>query len=151
MDSEDNKRSVSLRWLYLLFGLLVLALLAWASLRTLRETPNREASVELPGKGWVTIRFQTEPFPPLPSGTVMLTFMPVNSRGVMVDLGQSLPYSIGARGSETPLQTGQALLDPSGMNYQAGVQFPVVGDYWLVLDLSSGKQVRFQLYVEPAQ
>lgn len=69
----------------------------------------------------------------------------------MVALGQSLPYSCGYKGSETPVGSGQAVSEPMGMNYQAGVQFPGVGDYWVTLDVGGGKQARFQFYVEPAQ
>lgn len=151
MTSETAKGSRSLLWLYLISAATILGLVIWSSLRALRDNPNREASIDLPGAGFVTVRFSTDPFPPLPSGTVMLNFMPTNSRKGMVDLGQALPFTYGYKGSETPVGSGQAVLDSMGMNYQAGVQFPSVGDYWVSLDLGGGKQVRFQFYVEPAQ
>lgn len=136
--------------IYLIFGLLIISLIAWTTLRMLRDTPNREATTDLPGLGWVTVQFSTNPNPPLPSGIVTLRFMPTDSRNRMVDLGSSIPFTYGVLSSETPVGSGQAALDSTGMYYQAGVQFPVVGDYWLVLDLGAGKQVRYQFYVEPA-
>lgn len=145
-----KKRSPVL-WLYLIFGLLIVTILIWTTLRMLRDAPNREATVDLPGLGWVTIQFSTNPNPPLTTGIVTLRFMPTDSRNRMVDLGSSIPFSYGALGSDTPVGAGQAVSDSAGMYYQAGIQFPMVGDYWLVLDLGTGKQVRYQLYVKPAQ
>jgi hypothetical protein len=151
MESETSTRSRSLIWLYLVAAVAILGLVVWTSLRTLRDSPNREASVDLPGMGFVTVQFSTDPSPPLPSGTVQLNFMPANSRNVMVDLGPALPFAYGYKGSETPVGSGQAVLDSMGMNYQAGVQFPGVGDYWVAIDVGGGEEVRFQFYVEPAQ
>jgi hypothetical protein len=151
MESGTPARSRSLLWLYLVAAAAILGLVVWTSLRALRDTPNREASVDMPGMGFVTVSFSTDPFPPLPSGTVLLNFMPSNSRNVMVDLGPAVPYTYGYKGNETPLGSGQAALDEMGMNYQAGVRFPSVGDYWVALDVGGGKQVRFQFFVEPAQ
>ena len=151
MVPKAEMKSRSLLWLYLLSGAVILSLVVWTSLRTMRDTPTREASVDLPGTGIVIVRFSTDPFPPLPSGTVLLNFMPTNSRNVMIDLGQALTFTYGYKGNDAPIGSGQAVMDDMGMNYQAGVQFPVVGDYWLALDLGNGKQVRFQFYVEPAQ
>lgn len=146
-----EKNSPSLLWLYIFSGIIILGLIVWTSLRTIRDNPNREATVDLPGQGMVTVRFTTDPYPPFPTGTVILNFMAINSRRQMINLGPALQYSYGAKSSETPIATGQALLDEIGMNYQVGVQFPVVGDYWTTLDLDNGKQVRFQFYVEAAQ
>ncbi|HEX6303264.1 MAG TPA: hypothetical protein VFZ76_03675 [Anaerolineales bacterium] len=146
-----EKKSPPLLWLYIFSGVAILGLIVWTSLRTLRDNPNREATVDLPGQGLVTVRFTTDPYPPLPSGTVILDFMAINSRRQMLNLGPALPYSYGSKGSETPIAAGQAILDEMGMSYQAGVQFSVVGDYWTILELDNGKQVRFQFYVEPAQ
>ena len=146
-----SKKRGPLVWIYLGFGLIIITLLVWTTLSLLRETPKREASAELPGLGWVTVQFSTNPYPPLPSGIVTLSFMPTDSRNRMVNLGSAIPFSYGSLGSEIPLGSGQASLDPAGMFYQAGAQFPMVGDYWLVLDLGAGAQVRYQFYVEPAQ
>lgn len=151
MNARKANRKPSLTWLYLISGLVIVGLLAWTSYRMLQETPAREASVEIPGQGWVTVEFSTSPFPPLTTGTVMLSFMPRNARGVMVDLGPGLPFTFGQRGSDTAIGSGQATLDSMGMYYQAGVQFPQVGDYWLELDVMDGQTVRFQFNVRPAQ
>ncbi len=149
MTNTESSNRLPLFLLYGAIALLAIGLLVWSSLRTLRETPARETSVEFPSMGWVTVRLTTEPFPPLPSGTVALNLMGMNSRGVMVDLGPSIPFTFGTSGSETALGSGIAA--PQGGSYRGGVQFPIPGDYWLIFDLPDGKQARFQLTVEPAQ
>lgn len=73
MASEKITRPHSLLWLYVIAAAVILGLVVWSSLRALRDNPNREASVEVPGMGFVTVRFSTDPFPPLPSGTVVMT------------------------------------------------------------------------------
>lgn len=151
VELEVRKKRSPVLWLYLIFGLLIITIISWTTLRLLKDAPNREATVDLPGLGWVTVQFSTNPNPPLPTGIVTLRFMPTDSRNRMLDLGSSIPFSFGVLGSDTPVGSGQAAPDSTGMYYQAGVQFPMVGDYWLVLDLGAGKQVRYQLYVKPAQ
>jgi hypothetical protein len=135
--------------LYVGFGLALLALLAWTSIRTLRETPSREVGLDLPGYGWVTLTLTTDPFPPLPGGRVTLDLMVETSRGGGVDVGENLPYRFGMADSPQSLGEGQAVNGPRG--YQAQVQFPTPGNYWLVYDLTGGHQARFSLYVKPAQ
>lgn len=135
--------------LYLGFGLALLALLAWSSLRTLRETPSREVGLDLPGYGWVTLTLTTNPFPPLPGGSVTLDLMLATSSGGGVDVGDRLTYRFGMADSAQPLGEGQAAHGSSG--YETQVQFPAPGNYWLVYDLTGGHQARFSLYVKPAQ
>jgi len=139
----------SYRWLYLSFGLAFLALVGWSFLHALRETPTREARVELPGQGWVTLSLDTDPNPPPPSGTVKLSLLATDARGGKVDLGATLPFSYGSTASDTP--RGDGVAQPANGGYQAGIQFPSPGDYWLVFEAPSGERIRYQLYVEPAQ
>lgn len=148
---QEQTKSFPLYFVYLLFGILILVLLGWSTLRMLRETPKREVNLELPGAGWVTLSLTTDPFPPLPSGVVKISFMGMNSRNVMVDLGPSVPFTFGSLGSEASLGSGVASLNPGGSGYQASVQFPTPGDYWIVFELGNGMVAQFQLYVEPAQ
>ena len=135
--------------LYLGFGLALLALLVWASIRTLQETPSREVGLDLPGYGWVTLTLTTDPFPPLPGGNVTLDLMVATSSGGGVEVGDRLPYRFGMADSAQSLGEGQAISGPRG--YLTQVQFPAPGNYWLVYDLTGGHQARFSLYVKPAQ
>ena len=148
MSIESIKRLSSI-WFYAVFGVLILALLVWTSLRTLQETPSREVSVQLPDQGWITFRLGTEPFPPLPTGIVTLNLAIVNNRGAPIDFGPSIPFVFGAMGIDTPQDGGEVVWN--GRAYQNGIQFPTAGDYWLYFDLGGGKQVDFQVYVKPAQ
>jgi hypothetical protein len=45
-------------------------------MKELARTPVRDATVNLEPYGLLTIRFSTDPFPPLPTGTITLNFMP---------------------------------------------------------------------------
>ncbi len=44
-------------------------------------TPSRDVSLQLSGQGWVTFTLTTDPFPPLPTGLVVLTLEASNSTG----------------------------------------------------------------------
>jgi hypothetical protein len=146
---KDKKNKLPMKWVYLIFGVLVVGMLVWTSMQALRETPTRKVTLELPGQGWVTLSLTTNPYPPLPTGTVAVSLRADNSRGVMVDLGEVLPYSFGAKGSQEAFDVGQATR--KGSTYQAGVGFPTPGDYWLIFELEDGYKAEFQIYVEPAQ
>ena len=146
---KAKQKNVSMKWIYMVFAAMVFGVLVWTSLRVLRETPTREVTIELPDQGWVTLSLTTNPFPPLPTGIVAVSLRANNSRGVMVDLGEVLPYSFGAKGSEKVFEVGQAIRN--GSAYQAGIVFPTPGDYWLIFDLDDEHKAEFQLYVEPAQ
>jgi hypothetical protein len=148
---KKTKGKSPLFWLYLVSGVVIVGLLVWTSLRMLQETPVREASVEVPGEGWVTVRFSTSPFPPVADELVIISFVPLNTRGVMVDLGTEIPFSFGQRGSETTVGFGQATIDQMEMAYQAIVEFPVSGGYWLELDVGSGQNVVFQINVRRSE
>ena len=150
MTNAKPRRKFPVFLLYAGFALAILALLIWSFLRTLQENDTRQASVELPGQGFVTISLTTAPYPPLPSGTVQLNVMGMNSRNVMVALGPEIPFTFGPQGSDTPQGSGTATPLGDG-SYQAGVQFSVPGTYWLLFDLGNDRQVRFQVRVEPAQ
>jgi len=132
----------------------VLALLIWATLTTMANIPSRDAAADLGPYGLVTIRFSTDPNPPLPTGTVRLSFMPMDSRQRTVLL-DGMRYDYGREGSDQPAGSGEAsvMSDGSGM-YMGGAQFPQVGIWWVRVTVSKGEQqatVRFTFYVEPAQ
>jgi hypothetical protein len=147
--SSNSDRRPYLIWIYFLFGVCVLALLVWTSLRALQETPAREASVQLPDQGWVTFRLSTEPYPPLPTGIVTLKLEIINNRSATIDIGPSVPFTYGVRGNDAPKDGGK--VEWNGSTYQKEVKFPTSGNYWLTFDLGDDKQIDFQIYVKPAQ
>lgn len=126
-------------------------MIVWGSLRTLRNSPEREVGLEVPNQGWVTFNLTTDPFPPIPSGTVQLILRTKNNQGAAVDLGPSLPFSFGSSGSEATLSSGAAVYFPGKSGYQIGVQFPTPGNYWLAFNVPGEQKARFQIYVKPAQ
>ena len=155
MIETEQKRRFRLEWLiYILAAAGLLGLLIWSTRGELSRNPSRDAVADLGSNGLITIRFSTNPYPPLPTGTVTLNFMPMNSRGRPVAI-DSLTFEYGLAGSDQPFGSGQAqaMSDNSGM-FMAGAQFPTVGDWWLRARVGIGDaqdEVRFTFYVEPAQ
>lgn len=149
MENADSTRKPFHLIIYILFGILLLSLIIWSSIRLLRETPKREVNLQLPDQGWVNFSFTTDPFPPLATGSVEFLMAAMNSNNMMVNFGQSLPFALGAKGTTTPLDTGLAQYGPTG--YHGGIQFPAPGDYWVRFEVGSGNVVEFLIYVEPAQ
>ena len=142
-------------WLvYLLFGGLMLVLIFAATRLTLANAPSREAVAELEPYGLVTIRFSTEPNPPLPSGTVGLSFTLIDDRRRPVEVDRAR-FEYGTEASDQPVGASQAqpMGDGSGM-FMGQAQFAQVGTWWLRLTIAKGDsqaEVRYTFYVEPAQ
>lgn len=158
MSKEDPppmraKRSWS--WLfYLASALALVGLIGWATLNEMTRSPARDATTELGSHGLVTIRFSTDPSPALPTGTVMLSFMPMNPRQRPVELDR-VSFEYGREGNDQPVGAGEAqrMSDGSGM-FMGSAQFPGVGNWWIRVALSKSTaqaEVHFTLYVEPAQ
>lgn len=151
----EKKRRFRVDWLiYILAAVGFVGLLVWSTRGELSRNTSREATADLGSNGFITIRFSTSPSPPLPTGTVNLSFMPMDSRGRTVPI-DSLTYEYGPAGSDQPVGSGSAepMADNSGM-FMAGVQFPYVGDWWLRATVTRGAaqgEVRFTFYVKPAQ
>jgi len=154
-DTQPMPVKRSWNWLlYVVGALALIGLLAWATQKELARNPARDATTELGPYGLVTIRFSTDPNPALPTGTVMLSFMPMDSRQRLVAL-DSLTFEYGREGSDRPIGSGEAqpMSDGSGM-LMGGAQFPAVGNWWVRVKLNKDAaqaEVRFTVYVEPAQ
>lgn len=106
-----------LLWLmYVLVPLAVIGLLVWSTLGELARNPARDATADLGPYGLVTIRFNTSPYPPLSTGTVTLSFMPMDSRRRMIQVDE-VTYEYGRAGSDQPAGSGEAqvMSDGSGM------------------------------------
>jgi hypothetical protein len=80
----------------------------------LARTPVRDVTANLGQYGLVTIRFTTDPFPALPTATVMMNFMPMDSRQRTVELDQ-ITYEYGPDGSGQATGSGVARLMPDGV------------------------------------
>jgi hypothetical protein len=139
---------------YLLAALGLGGLLFWATSREVARNPIREVTADLGPHGFVAIQFTTSPYPPLPIGTVSLSFMPMDSRRRTILL-DSLTYEYGLVGSDQPFGSGQAqpMADGSGM-FMTSARFSTVGNWWVSARLVKGNvqdEVRFVVYVEPAR
>lgn len=148
------KRPYLLWLMYVLLPLAIIGLLVWSTLNELARNPSRDATADLGPYGLVTIRFNTSPYPPLPTGTVTLSFMPMDSRRRTIPV-DAMTYEYGRAGSDQPAGSGEAqvMSDGSGM-FMGNAQFPTVGNWWVRVNVQSGQaqaQVRFTVYVEPAQ
>jgi hypothetical protein len=155
MTTDTAKKRIRLDWLlYAGAAVLLIWVLYSATKNELARTPVRDATANLGQYGLVTIRFTTDPFPALPTGTVMMNFMPMDSRQRTVEIDQ-ITFEYGPDGSEQAAGSGvtQLMPDGSGM-YMAGAQFTYVGNWWVKANVTKGDvqaDVRFTVYVEPAQ
>ena len=155
MTNQPTKKRIHIGWiLYPAAFFLLVWVLYTATMRELARTPIRDATADLGQYGLVTVRFTTDPFPPLPTGTVMMRFTPMDMRQNTVDVDQ-ISYEYGPAGSEQAAGAGTAQLMPDGSGiYVGSAQFAYVGDWWVKARVSKdGNQaeVRFSVYVEPAQ
>ena len=154
-DVTSRRRPRLSTWfVYVVFGGLLLAVLIGATVGLWRQAANRDATADLGPHGLVTIRFSTNPNPPLPTGTVTLSFMPIDAQQRPVALN-SLTFEYGREGDDRAAGAGEAqrMLDGSGM-FVGSAQFFEVGNWWLRARATRGDaqaEVRFSFYVEPAQ
>lgn len=154
-DRQPMRVKHSWSWLiYLASALALVGLIGWATLNEMTRSPARDATTELSPYGLVTIRFSTDPTPALPTGTVMLSFMPMNPRQRPVELDK-ISFEYGRENNNQPVGAGEAQLmsDGSGM-FMGNAQFPDVGNWWVRVTINKGDahaEVRFIVYVEPAQ
>jgi len=142
-------------WLiYLGAALMIVGAIIWTTLNEIARNPARDATADLGPYGLVTLRLTTDPNPALPTGTVTLSFRPMDSRQRTVPL-DGISFEYGREGSDQPVGSGEAQLmsDGSGM-FMGGAQFPAVGNWWVRARLQKGgaqAEVRFTVYVKPAQ
>lgn len=151
----SNTKKIRLDWIFfILMALGLIALLIWSTMGELARNPSREAIADLGPYGFVTVQFQTDPYPARPTGTVGLSFMLMNSRNVSIE-PDSFSFEYGREGNDQPVGSGtaQPMSDGSGM-LMAGVQFPSVGTWWLRVNLAKDgyqDEVQFTIEVKPAQ
>ncbi|MGH2521419.1 MAG: hypothetical protein ACRDH2_02845 [Anaerolineales bacterium] len=154
-DTQPMRVKRPWNWLIYVVGALVLAaLIARATLNEAARNPAREATTSLDPYGLLTLRFSTDPNPPLPTGTVKLSFRPMDSQQRPVTL-DAVSFEYGREDSAQPVGAGQAQLVPDGSGvFIGGAQFSQVGNWWVRVKMSKGGahgEVRFTFYVEPAQ
>lgn len=151
----SNTKKIRLDWIFfILMALGLIALLIWSTMGELARNPSRQAIADLGPYGFVTVQFQTDPYPARPTGTVGLSFMLMNSRNVSIE-PDSFSFEYGREGNDQPVGSGtaQPMSDGSGM-LMAGVQFPSVGTWWLRVNLAKDgyqDEVQFTIEVRPAQ
>ncbi len=155
MESTPKTKRVRLDCIfYILIALGLIALLIWSTKGEIARNPARDAVADLGPYGLITVRFQTNPYPVKPTGTVALSFMVMDSRRVIIE-PDSFSFEYGRDGNDQPVGSGiaQPMSDGSGM-LMTGVQFPSVGTWWLRVNLAKdGYQddVQFTIEVRPAQ
>lgn len=154
-DTQPVRPKRSWGWLiYVVAALALVGAITSALLNEIARNPARDATADLGPYGLVTLRLTTDPNPALPTGTVTLSFMPMDSRQRTVPL-DGISFEYGREGSDQPVGSGQAqpMSDGSGM-FMGGAQFPGVGNWWVRARVTKGNtqaEVRFVFYVEPAQ
>jgi hypothetical protein len=154
--NSPKSRGFRLDWLiYFLAALALVGVIMSSMAKEIAGNPARDATADLGPNGLVTIRLTTNPFPPLPTGTVVLNFMPMDSRQRTVEV-DGITYEYGMTGNEKALGSGTAQIIPESSMYMftGNVQFPSVGDWWIRARINKGNtqaDVKFTVYVKPAQ
>ena len=154
-NSHRQSRRINPSWIiYGITGIGIIGLLLWSMLSEIGMNPAREASEDLGPSGFITVKFTTNPYPPLPTGNITLSFMPMNSRRQPVNL-DALTYEYGLKGSERVIGSAKAeiMSDGSGM-YMGKANFPSIGDWWVRVKITRGNNqayLQFTFYVKPPQ
>ena len=136
--------------LTLLVILFVLIIGGWVFWQQLQQSATRQAGVELPPYGIVTVQLTTDPFPALATGTVRMTLrlQAPGGRRAMVD---RVTYTYGPVNGSEEFQ-GQA--QSAGMETFIGpLRFTSVGDWWVKVQLENqgeSGETRFTVPVKPA-
>ena len=135
--------------LTLLVVLLVVIATGWVLWQQLKGSPTRQAGVDLPPYGIITVQLTTDPFPPLPTGTVQMTLR-LQSPGGRVVRVDRVTYTYGPLDGEDVFQ-GEA--QPVAMEtFQGPLRFTSVGDWWVrvrVENQGASGEVQFTLPVKP--
>jgi hypothetical protein len=133
----------------LVVSLMVIAT-GWVMWQQLKGSPTRQAGVDLPPYGVVTVQLTTDPFPPLPTGAVQMTLRLQAPGGRMVPLDR-VSYTYGPADGEDIFQ-GEA--QPVAMEtFQGPLRFTSVGDWWVKVRLEyqgGSGEVQFTVPVKPA-
>ncbi len=89
-DPQPVRPKRSWGWLiYVVAALALVGAIAQGTLNEIARNPARDATADLGPYGLVTLRLTTDPNPALPTGTVTLSFMPMDSRQRTVTLDGS--------------------------------------------------------------
>lgn len=128
----------------------VLIVGGWVFWQQLRQSPTRQAAVEVPPYGLMTVQLTTDPFPPLTTGTVQMTLrlQATGGRMAMVD---RITYSYGPVDGDQVFegQTEAVRME----TFQGPLRFTTTGDWWIkirVENQGASGEVTFTLPVEPA-
>ena len=151
----SNAKQTRIGWIfYILMALGLIALLIWSTMGEIARNPSRDAMADLGPYGMVTVRLITDPYPARPTGTVSLTFMLMDSRGVTIE-PDSFSFEYGREGIFQPVGSGTIQLMSDGSSVlMAGAEFPSVGTWWLRVNVAKDgyqDEVQFTIEVKPAQ
>jgi hypothetical protein len=154
--NTPKSRVIRVDWIiYFLAAAGLVGLIVWSMAKEVAGNPARDATADLGTNGLVTIRLTTDPFPALPTGVVVLNFMPMDSRQRSMEL-DDLTYEYGRMGDDRPVGSGiaQAMSGNGMIMFMGNAQFPVVGTWWIRARITKGNtqaDVKFTVYVKPAQ
>lgn len=122
----SNAKRLRIDWiLYILMAAALIGLIIASMRNEIARNPSREAIADLGQYGLVTVQLETSPYPALPTATIGLSFMLMNSRNVVLE-PDSFSFEYGREGSDEPVGAGTAepMSDGSGM-LMAGAPSPL--------------------------
>ncbi len=128
----------------------VLIVGGWVFWQQLRQSPTRQAAVDLPSFGLIIVRLTTDPLPPLTTGTVQMTLR-IQAPGGRMAMVDRVTYSYGPVDGN---QIFEGQTEAVGMEtFQGPLRFTTVGDWWIKVRVEKqgeSGEVNFTIPVEPA-
>lgn len=129
---------------------LVIIITAWVSWQQFQQSPTRQAGVNLPPYGIITLQLNTDPFPALATGTVQMTLRLQAAGGWRAKV-ERVTYTYGPVDGDEVFQ-GEA--QEMGMEmFHGPLRFTRVGDWWLKVRLENQgvtDEATFTIPVKPA-
>jgi hypothetical protein len=147
--SSSRKMSPTLKMTLVVVPFVVI-IAGWTFWQQLRQADTRQAGVQLPPYGVVTVQLTTDPFPAVATGTVQMTLR-LQAPGGRAALVDRVTYTYGSEDGDEEFH-GQAQLVAMD-TFQGPLRFTGVGDWWVTVRLEyrgAAGEARFTVPVKPA-
>ncbi len=129
---------------------LVIIVTGWVFWQQLQQSPIRQAGVNIPPYGVITIRLSTDPFPALATGTVQMTLR-LQAAGGQMAMIEGVSYTYGPVDGD---EVFQGETQEMGMEmFHGPLRFTRTGDWWVKVRVENqgvSDEATFTIPVKPA-
>lgn len=128
----------------------IIIITGWVFWQQLQQSPTRQAGVNIPPYGVVTIRLSTDPFPALATGTVQMTLR-LQAGGGQMAMVDRVTYTYGPVDGD---EVFQGETQEMGMEmFHGPLRFTRTGDWWIKVRVENqgvSDEATFTIPVKPA-